>query len=218
MRRAGGTGRHAPAVERGEQRGALGLGARLPQRIVASPRRAAIDMQAVLDREVLEVAEPGVDPAQRLVGIDVAARRRPRAPGRCAARSRRSAARAARAAGGRGRRPARIRRPAARALRASPDSSASDQRRRQMADGHGGDAALGLRGLARIADDERIDHRQRRRRPLRGSRTRSAPPPCPAAIRACHARPCARWRRPRATCRSQSPKASSACRGGSVGS
>ena len=30
-----------------------------------------------------------------------------------------------------------------------------------MADGHRGDAALGLRRLARIADDERIDHRQR---------------------------------------------------------
>ena len=35
------------------------------------------------------------------------------------------------------------------------------QRRRQMADRHGGDPALGLRGFARIADDEGIDHRQR---------------------------------------------------------
>ena len=33
-----------------------------------------------------------------------------------------------------------------------------DQRRRQVADRHGGDAALRLRGLARIVDDERIGH------------------------------------------------------------
>ena len=37
--------------------------------------------------------------------------------------------------------------------------AAGDQRRRQMADGHAGNAALGLRCLARIADDEGIDHR-----------------------------------------------------------
>ena len=35
------------------------------------------------------------------------------------------------------------------------------QRRRQMAERDGGDAALGLRGLAGIADDEGIDDRQR---------------------------------------------------------
>ena len=35
------------------------------------------------------------------------------------------------------------------------------QRRRQMADGHGGDAALGLRRFSRIADEERIEHGQR---------------------------------------------------------
>jgi hypothetical protein len=38
---------------------------------------------------------------------------------------------------------------------------AVNQWRRQMADGQSGNAALGLRRLARIADDERIDHRQR---------------------------------------------------------
>ena len=56
--------------------------------------------------------------------------------------------------------------------RASPASSRADERRRQMADGHRGDAALGLRGLARIADDERIDHRQRPDHDLRESRPR----------------------------------------------
>ena len=45
----------------------------------------------------------------------------------------------------------------------SPCSAGLDQRRRQMADRHGGDPPLGLRGLARVVDDERIDHRQRRR-------------------------------------------------------
>ena len=49
-----------------------------PRRLPATADRrppppcAAIDMQPVLDGEVLEVAEPGIDPAQRLVGIDVA--------------------------------------------------------------------------------------------------------------------------------------------------
>ena len=37
----------------------------------------------------------------------------------------------------------------------------ADERRRQMAERHRGDPALGLRGFARIADDERIDDRQR---------------------------------------------------------
>ena len=36
-----------------------------------------------------------------------------------------------------------------------------DERRRQVADGHRGDPAFGLRGLAGIADDEGIDHGQR---------------------------------------------------------
>jgi len=37
----------------------------------------------------------------------------------------------------------------------------ADERRRQVADRHRGDAALGLRGLARIADDEGIEDGQR---------------------------------------------------------
>ena len=50
---------------------ALGGGARLPRRIVDVGPGAAIDMQPVLDGEVLEVAQPGVDLAQRLVGVEV---------------------------------------------------------------------------------------------------------------------------------------------------
>ena len=67
-RRAGGPRRDAAAVERCEQRRALGFGACSPQRIVDAGGRAAVDVQAVLDGEVLEIAQPGVDAAQRLVG------------------------------------------------------------------------------------------------------------------------------------------------------
>ena len=84
---------------------------------VVARRCAAIDMQPVLDREVLEVAEPGVDPHQRRLGIVRRARRPPRRPARSRARSRRSAAPAGRAGAGRARRPGRIRRPAAPASR-----------------------------------------------------------------------------------------------------
>ena len=57
-----------------------------------------------------------------------------------------------------------------------------------MADGHAGDAALGLRRLARIADDEGIDHRQRAgddfRKAVRGERDRLAGQPFQRAVRA----------------------------------
>ena len=62
------------------------------------------------------------------------------------------------------------------------------KRRRQMADGHRRDAALGLRRLARIADDERIDHRQRPgddfRKAVRRQRHRFAGQPFQRAVRA----------------------------------
>ncbi len=65
---------------------------------------------------------------------------------------------------------------------------AVDQRRRQMADGHAGDAALGLRGFARIADDERIDHGERAgddfRKTCRGQRDGFARQPFQRAVRA----------------------------------
>ena len=46
-------------------------------------------------------------------------------------------------------------------LERRPMRAGSDQRRRQMADGHCADAALRLRRLAGIVDDERIDDRRR---------------------------------------------------------
>src|SRR5205814_4651490 len=61
-------GRDAAAVERGNKRRALGGGAISPRQIVDLRRRAAVDVQAVLDGEVLEIAQPGVDAAERIVG------------------------------------------------------------------------------------------------------------------------------------------------------
>jgi hypothetical protein len=54
------------AIERGEQRGALARGTLEPDGLGAF-LGPAIDMQPVLDREILEVAEPGIDAHQRLV-------------------------------------------------------------------------------------------------------------------------------------------------------
>ena len=66
--------------------------------------------------------------------------------------------------------------------------AAGDERRRQMADGHAGDAPLGLRRFARIADDEGIDHRQRPgddfRKTFGGQRDRLAGQPFQRAVRA----------------------------------
>ena len=113
-----------------------------PRRRPAAPARrpargAAVDVQPVLDREVLEVAEPGVDPDQRRLRD----RRPSPTPGLAgepglAAPSRRSAAPAGRAAAGRARRPARTRRPAARARAAASLEPRADQRRRQVAERH----------------------------------------------------------------------------------
>ena len=70
LRRAGGAGLHALAVERGKQSGALRRGAGLPGWIdCLSVRHAPKHMQPVLDGDVLQVAEPGIDLAQRLVGV-----------------------------------------------------------------------------------------------------------------------------------------------------
>ena len=186
-RRAGGTRRDAAAVERGEQCRALRFGARPPQRIVGAGGRAAVDVQAVFDGEVLEIAQPGIDAAQRLVGRDRGAdaglarqsgalrglddqRRQPLAPPPVEAVG----------LGVFVDQPLELARVAGKA--------AVDKRRRQMADGHAGDAALGLRRLARIADDERIDHRQRPgddfRKAFRGERDRLARQPFERAVRA----------------------------------
>ena len=188
-RRAGRSGRNPPAVERGEQRGALGRGARLPGRIVAvRGRHAAVDVQAVLDGEVLEIAQPGVD-------AGAAPRRAPASASTPASRAR--PLRCAVSTISPARRSRRRRSSPSACAYSSTSRSRSrgiagqarcDQRRRQMPDGHRGDPALGLRGLARIADDEGIDHGQRPDHRLREAgrreRDRLAGQPFQRAVRA----------------------------------
>ena len=64
------------------------------------------------------------------------------------------------------------------------------QRRRQVIDDHRDGAALGLRALAGIVDDERIEMRQRPEHRFGIAGLATAPAPCPAAIRDCRACRC----------------------------
>ncbi len=151
------------------------------------PRAAAVNVQAVLDGEVLEIAQPGVDPAQRIVGRGGAADpglARQSAPLRALDdQFRQALAPAAIEAVGLG-----IFVDQALELARIAGKPAGGKRRRQMADRHAGDAALGLRRFARIADDEGIDHRQRPgddfRKTFRGERDRFAGQPFQCAVRA----------------------------------
>ena len=132
-RRAGRAGRDVAAVERGKQRAR----ARPRRSACAAGRlrraRAAVDVQPVLDGEILEVAEPGIDPAQRRrPGASVAADAGFAGKPGLGARSRRSASPAGRGGGGRARRPAHIRRPAA------PASAGVRRARRRSAAAAGG--------------------------------------------------------------------------------
>ena len=117
---------------------------------------AAVNVQAILDGEVFEVAQPGIDAAQGVVGRDRAAD---------AGFARQSGALR------------RLDDQAREALAAAPvkpiglgifvdqafefarvaGKPAGDQRRRQVTDRYARNAPLGLRRLARIADDEGID-------------------------------------------------------------
>ena len=121
-------------------------------------------MLAILDGEVFEVAQPSVDAAQRFVG-----RNRTPDAGQNPSFLRQSAALC------------RFHDQSSKPFAAPPVEAvglgifveqefklmrvagrpAVNKRRRQVADGHAGNAALGLRRFARIGDDERIDHRQR---------------------------------------------------------
>ena len=124
-------------------------------------------MQAIADAHVLQVAEPGVESDQRLVRqlalggafLDEAAL--PPA----FENERRNGPRAARIE------PLRLGELVEQALELQrcSMSAGGDQRRRQMADGRRADAALGLRRLAGIVDDERIDDRRRAKQDLRGA-------------------------------------------------
>ena len=186
--RAGRTGRDASAVERGKEGGALGGGTRRPRRLRRIRRGCpAVDVQAVFDGEVLEIAEPGIDAAQRLVGAEVGVDAGfARKAG--ALRGLDDEARQAFAP------------PAVETVRLCvfvdqtlelarvTGQTGGDERWRQMADGHRRDAPFGLRGLAGIADDEGIEHRQRTEHRLgetgRRQRHRLARQPFERAVRA----------------------------------
>ena len=158
-RRARRPGADVAAVECRQQRDALRLRAGAAHFVRLVFRGAAIDMQPVLDREILEVAKPGVDAAQRLVRRvgpgNAGLRGKAVFRGRLDNQRRQTVAAAAVEAVG---------------LRIFVDQpfelllvlvqTGGDGRRRQMAERDRGDAALGLRGLAGIADDEGIDDRQ----------------------------------------------------------
>jgi len=114
-------------------------------------------VQPVADAHVLQLAQPGVELSQRGVGLGAV---------RFALVQQTRLARALQDQGGDHASAARVERLclrefveqgfqlARRAVRAR-----FDERRREMADRHRADPALGLRGLAGIVDDERIDHR-----------------------------------------------------------
>ena len=157
-------------------------------------RRAAEHMQSVADPHVLEVAEPGVERDQSLLGRLAFRGAFPEQAGRLAPLQdqRRDRSRAPRIE------PLRLGKFVEQAFQFErcPLRSGGDQRRRQMADRRRADAALGLRRLAGIVDDEGIDHRRRRRGELPARKNPTARPPCPAATRACHGRRAGSARRP----------------------
>ena len=148
------------AIERGQQRVTLGRGALGAQRIRLVGRVAAVDVKPVLDGEILEVAQPGIDADQCAVRVFVAGD------------------------AGLAGKPGVLRRlddQLGQAVAAAPVETVglcifvdqplqrllavveagAGEGRRQVPDGDRRDAALGLCRLAGIADDEGIDDRQR---------------------------------------------------------
>ncbi len=145
-----------PAIERGKQRLALGVGTGAAHRFAFVRRCATIDMQAILNGEILEVAEPGIDAAQRLVGrvglgdTRIAGKSGP--GGRVDDQLRQTVAATAIEAVS-----LRVFIDQAFQLLLVLVQTGSSHRRWQVAERHRCDAALCLCGLARVADDERVD-------------------------------------------------------------
>ena len=160
---------------------------------VSALRRSAEHMQAVADTHVLEVAEPGVEGDERLVRRLVVGGAFLEQTGLAPSLEdqRRNGARPARIErlrlGEFVEQPLELERCAMR--------PGGDQRRRQMADRDRADAAFGLRRFAGIVDDERINDWRRAEQHFGRASSRSARPPCRAAIPACHARRAERSRR-----------------------
>ena len=158
--RTGWAGRDATAVKRGDQGSPFGLGACPPSRIVVIEGGAAVNVQAVFDREVFQIAQPGVDAPQRFVRIDGSAE--PGLAGQsgplCGLHDKRCQPLAPSPVESVG---LRIFIEQKLKLVRFAAWAAGNKRRRQMADRHCGDPALGLRRLAGIADDKRIKDRDR---------------------------------------------------------
>jgi hypothetical protein len=146
-------------VQGGQDRSAFRFGARPPSRIANVDGLAPIDMKSVLDRKILEIAEPSIDAPQCIVGsiVGLHARfdRKPAPLGLFQDQSREPLP------------PAPIK---AVRLRVFVDKllelagvsrkACLDEGRRQVADGHRGDPPLCLRSFPGVADDEGVDHGQ----------------------------------------------------------
>ena len=153
----------------------------------ARRRRAAEHVQPVADLQILDVAQIGVEPRQRLVLRRVARHAAfGQQPGRLGAvqdvpAQQRGAAAVEPVGGG-----VFVDQPFQFGGRAM--AAGASQRRRQVADGDRAQPALGHRRLAGVVDDERIDHRQparqRRRRAGGRQRHRLARQPFQRAVRA----------------------------------
>jgi hypothetical protein len=116
-------------------------------------------MKSILDRKILEIAEPSIDAPQRIVGtvvgLHVRFDRKPGPLGLFQDQSREPFS------------PAPVKAIRLRVFVDKPLKLAGvsrkarvDERGRQVADSHRGDPPLGLRGFPGVADDEGIDHRQ----------------------------------------------------------
>ena len=175
-RRAGRARRDKTAVERGEQPAHLrcraGVEPRADRRLVGAALReqdieifgarlgarlTSEHMQAVADAHVFQIAKPGVETNQRRLGIEA---------GRGAFLAQSALPGALQDQFGDRARAARVERLRLRIfveqaleLGGGAMRARGDQRRRQMADRHRADAALGLRRFAGIVDDEGIDRR-----------------------------------------------------------
>ncbi len=173
------------AIERSDERGPLANRTVAPQRFGVRVR-TAINVQPILDGKVLQVAKPGIDPLERGVRCIVAANA-----------GIGSQAGVARLLNDQLCQPVTAAAIETVSLDIFVDQSfkhtlvviepSLHQRRRQMAERDGGNAPLRLRRLAGIADDERIDHRQRSgddfREAIAGKRHRLARQPLQRAMR-----------------------------------
>ena len=149
----------ALAIGRGANR-RLGASRRGEQAHRLFVRRAAEDVQAVADAELLDVAKLGVELGDGLaIGLalyQTAVGGQPVGPGALDDLLFEEGEAAAVEAVGRG-----IFLDDAFELGERPMQAGRAERRRQMADGDGAEPPLGLHRLTRIVDDEGIDHRQR---------------------------------------------------------